>query len=129
MISNSLLGLTSISQWALFIGIGLIVFGWVDKKDRIILAGQFTFLVLGFLACWILLIDGIFIPETTGPGIPKELKVLTYFKGVAVFGAIDAASLLLKLFNLRFQKTSVYILFIYGLALFFMVFNIQQMAN
>jgi hypothetical protein len=129
MISNSLLGLTSISQWALFIGIGLILFGWIDKKERIVLAGQFTFLALGCLACWILITDGIFIPEATGTGIPKELKVLTYFKGVAIFAAVDVASLLLKLFNLRFQKTSVYILVFYGLALFFMVFNIQQMAN
>lgn len=129
MISNSLLGLTSISQWALFIGIGLILFGWIDKKDRIVLAGQFTFLALGCLACWILITDGIFIPEATGTGIPKELKVLTYFKGVAIFAAVDVVSLLLKLFNLRFQKTSVYILVFYGLALFFMVFNIQQMAN
>lgn len=127
MVSNSLLCFTSISQWALFIGIALILFGWIEKKEKFVLAGQLIFLALGGLAVWVLITGGIFVPKTDGNTIPKELKVLVYFKGVAIFMGFVAVSLLLKLFNLRFQKTSVYFLVFLALLLFFMVFNIQQL--
>ena len=129
MVSNSLLGLTSVSQWALFVGIALILFGWIEKKEKFVLAGQLIFLALGGLAIWILLTGGIFVPKTDGNTIPKELKVLAYFKGIVIFTGFVAVSLLLKLFNLRFQKSSVYLLIFFALLLFFMVFNIQQMPN
>ena len=128
MISNYLLGLTSISQWALFLGIASILFGWVEKREKFILAGQIVFLLLGFLSLWVLLNDEIYVPEISDGNIPKQLKVLAYFKGVAIFMGLTIVSLLLKLFKLRFQKVSLYILLIFALALFFMVFNIQQMA-
>jgi hypothetical protein len=128
MISNNLLGLTSISQWALFLGIASILFGWVEKRERFVLAGQLVFLLLGFLALWILLTDEIFVPDVTNGIIPKQLKVLAYFKGVALFTGLTTVSLLLKLFKLRFHKASLYILLFFALMLFFMVFNIQQMA-
>lgn len=129
MFPNYLLGLTSISQWALFIGIASIIFGLIEKREMFVLAGQFVFLLLGFLAMYILLIDKILVPQTDLYKIAKELKVLVYFKSVALFMGIVVISLLLKLFNLRFQKVSIYILIIFALLLFFMVFNIQQMAN
>ena len=129
MVSNSLLGLTSVSQWALFVGIALILFGWIEKKEKFVLAGQLIFLALGGLAIWILLTGGIFVPKTDGNTIPKELKVLAYFKGIVIFNGFVAVSLLLKLFNLRIQKSSVYLLIFFALLLFFMVFNIQQMPN
>jgi len=129
MFPNYLLGLTSISQWALFIGIALIIFGLIEKREMFVLAGQFVFLLLGFLAMYILLTDEITVPQTEVCQIAKELKVLVYYKSVALFMGIVVISLLMKLFNLRFQKVSIYILIIFALLLFFMVFNIQQMAN
>lgn len=129
MLSNSLLGLTSISQWALFLGIAFILFGWIEKRGKFVLAGQLVFLLLGFLALYILLTDGIFVPLTDGNHIPKELKVLAYFKWIAVFTGLNVVSLLLKLLNPRLQKISIYLLVLFALMLFFMVFSIQQMAS
>ncbi len=129
MISNYLLSLTSVSQWALFLGIASILFGWIEKRDRFIFAGQMAFLIIGFMAVWIILTNQIFVPETTNGQIPKQLKVLAYFKGVSAFMIITIISILLKLFKLRFQKASLIILMLFALFLFFMVFNIQQMAN
>lgn len=129
MLSNSLLELTSISQWALFLGIASIIFGWIEKREKFVLIGQLIFLVLGLFALYILLTDGIFAPQNDGTHIPKEMKVLAYFKGIALFMGLDVITLLLKLFNLRFRKVSVYLLVFFALMLFFMVFNIQQMAN
>lgn len=129
MISNYLLSLTSISQWALFLGIASVLFGWIEKRDRFIFAGQMAFLLIGFMAVWIILTNQIFVPETTNNIIPKQLKVLAYFKGMIVFLLITSISVLLKLFKLRFQKASLIVLMLFALFMFFMVFNIQQMAN
>lgn len=129
MISNSLLGITSISQWALFVGIASIIFGWIEKKEKFVLAGQLVFLILGIIALFILLSDGITVPQFNGNSIPKELKILAFLKGEALFTGLVVISLLLRLFKLRLQKVSVYILIFFALLLFFMVFNIQQMAN
>ena len=129
MQSNSFLGLTSISQWALFLGIAAIIFGWIEKKEKFILIGQLTFLFLGFLALYVLLTDKIIVPPNNGIQIPKEMKVLAYFKSVALFMGLDVISLLMSLFKIRFYKVSTYLLLFFALMLFFMVFNIQQMAN
>ena len=129
MISNYLLGLTSISQWGLFSGIALIIFGWVEKREKLILAGQLVFVLIGLMAAWILLNDLIYVPEITDNNIPKQLRVLAYFKGVTAFMGLAVISILMKLFKLRFHKASVYILVFFALMLFFMVFNIQQMSS
>lgn len=128
MISNSLLGMTSVSQWGLFVGIALILFGWVEKREKLILAGQLAFLLLGFLTTWILLTHQIAVPEAQGV-ITKEVKVLAFFKGMAYFSGFNLLSLLLKIFQLRFYKPSLYILLLFALMLFFMVFSLQQMPN
>lgn len=127
MISNSMLYLTSISQWGLFLGIGFILFGWIEKREQFILAGQLAFLLIGILTAWILLTDQILLPSTMEAMISKEIKVLAYFKALAWFSGLNVISLLLKLFKLRFHKISLYILLFFALMLFFMVFNIQQM--
>ena len=129
MISNYLLVLTSISQWGLFTGIALIIFGWVEKREKLILAGQLAFVLIGLMAAWILLNDLIYVPEITDNNIPKQLRVLAYFKGVTAFMGLAVISILMKLFKLRFHKASVYILIFFALMLFFMVFNIQQMSS
>lgn len=129
MISNYLLSLTSISQWALFLGIASVLFGWIEKREKFIVAGQIIFILIGFMAVWIISTNQIFVPETPNGIIPKQLKVIAYFKGIIVFMIITSMSILLKLFKLRFQKASLIILMLFALFLFFMVFNIQQMAN
>jgi hypothetical protein len=129
MISNSLLTLTSVSQWGLFLGIASILFGWVEKRETFVVAGQVVFLAVGLMAAWILFTDQIIVPEMTNGIIPKQARVLSYFKGVAVFSGYAFACLLLKLFEFRYQKISLYILLFFAMMLFFMVFNIQQMAG
>ncbi len=129
MLSNSILTLTIISQWTLFIGIALILFGWIEKKDLFILGAHFLFVTLGFMAIYILLTDGVATPQNTDIQLTKEMKLLTYLKGLSAFMFLSVISLLMKLFKLRFQKVIISILLILGLMLFFMVFNILQMAS
>lgn len=129
MISPTLLTLTSIAQWGLFFGTTSIFFGWIEKRESFVLIGQLVFMALGILALWILLAHVIYVPEIKNGIIPKPLRVITFFKGVGLFAGFNLLSLALKLFKLRFQKASVYFLVLFALALFFMVFNIQQLPN
>ncbi len=129
MDSISLSGLTSISQWALFLGIGLIIFGIIEKRVNYILAGQIAFIVLGILASCILFTKSIPVPAENAVIIPKEIKAIFFFKGVVIFMAFSILSLLQKIFKLPFQKASIYFLILFALFLFFMLFNIIQMPN
>lgn len=129
MISNSLSGLASISQWTLFLGIGLILFSWIDKKEKLAIAGQVIFLILGLLSLWVLLTNTIVVPEIIGNTIPKEVKILSYFKLAALFAGFNLISLFLNLFKVRFHKFSLYLVVFVGLMLFFMVFGILQMPK
>jgi len=129
MVSNSLSGLASISQWTLFLGIGLILYSWVEKKEKLAIAGQAIFLLLGLLSLWVLLTNTIVVPETIGSTIPKEVKILSYFKLAAFFAGFNLISLLLNLFKVRYHKISLYLVVFVGLMLFFMVFGILQMPK
>ena len=129
MVSNSLSGVAIISQWTLFLGIGLIFFSWIEKKEKLALAGQVIFIVLGLISLWVLLTNSIVIPEVIGNTIPKEVKILSYFKLVAFFSGFNLISLLLNLFKVRYHKFSLYLVVFIGLTLFFMVFGILQTPN
>ena len=129
MLINSLTGLSGISQMLLFLGIGLILFGWIEKKDKLILCGQIMFLILGFFALWILLSHTITIPQPIGDKISKESRIIGFFRSSLLLMGITLVSFLMSLFKLRFQKVSVSIVLIIALMLFFMIFSIQQMAN
>lgn len=128
MFSDSLLALTSISQWALFIGIGLLIFGLIEKRNRFVLGGQIAFLLLGFAAAYLVITGSLSVPETTSAKLPKEVKVLAYLKVCILFAAFVALSLVLKLLKFRHQSYTVYLSLLFALMLFFWIFNIQQTA-
>ena len=119
---NSLSGFAIVSQWTLFIGIGLVIFGWIEKKEKLSVAGQVCFILLGLISLWILLTNKISIVETALNPITKEVKILSYFKLAAYFSVVNLVSLLLYVFKLRYYKWSAYLVVIIGLMLFFMVF-------
>lgn len=128
MDSNYLLSLTSISQWTLFAGIAAALFGWIEKRDKVELAGQIIFLLSGAMAVWVIFTNQIIVPETVGPEISKPAKALAYFKGVALLSVVTMVSIILKLFKIRFHKIALAITIAFALILFFLVFNLQKMA-
>jgi hypothetical protein len=127
--SGLLIGITTVSQYSLFLGIGLIFFSWIEKKEKLQLAGQAIFVLLGLLSLWVILTNTVLIPEVTESPLSKELKILSYFKFLALFSAFSLGSLLLNVFRLRFRKLSVYLEVFVGLMLFFMAFGILQMPK
>ena len=127
--SGLLIGITTVSQYSLFLGIGLIFFSWIEKKEKLQLAGQAIFVLLGLLSLWVILTNTVLIPEVTESPLSKELKILSYFKFLALFSAFSLGSLLLNVFRLRFRKLSVYLEVFVGLMLFFMAFGILQIPK
>jgi hypothetical protein len=80
--------LTSLSQWGLFLGIGLICYAGIEKKFNLLMAGQSVFIALSLFALWILLSHQIVVPEFTGDQLPKEARTVSYFvtlSGVGLF--------------------------------------------
>lgn len=127
--SANLLGLTTISQYSLFLGIGLILFGWIEKKEKLVIAGQVIFLLLGLLSLWFLITNTIVVPEVKGNLIPKEVRILSYFKLSAYFAGFNLISLLLNFFKVRYYKFGLFLIVFTGLMLFFMVFSILQIPQ
>ena len=121
-----LLTYTSLAQYGLFLGIGLILFGWIEKKKQISLLGQLVFVLLGFYALWIILSHQIVAPVVQNTGIPKEIKIRSFFTSLLIGGGIGLITILLNYFNLRLKKISLVILLLYGLLLFFIVYHLQQ---
>ena len=113
----------------LFLGIGLIIFGWIEKKEKLVLGGQIIFLILGLFALWVILSHTITISQPIGDNISKESRIIGFFRGTLLLMGITLVSLLMGLFKLRFQKVSVSIVLFIALMLFFMIFSIRQMAN
>jgi len=129
MLIISILSLTSISQLALFLGIGLILFGWIEKKEKLVLAGQITLLLLGLFAVWILLANIIQVPIGDGSVVSKEAKMLGFCKIAIVLLAADIVSIVMTRLEIRFHLVSTTIVLLLAMMLFFMVFNIQQMPG
>lgn len=123
----SLLSLTSISQLLLFLGIGMIIFGWVEKKQNLIIAGQAALFLLGLFALWVLFGQIIQIPATNGTSIPKEVRLLVFFKASAVLAGLSLISVFMSWRKIRFHNAVVAIAILIALALFFMLVSIGQM--
>lgn len=125
MMSSNLLSLTSISQWGLFLGIVFIIYGWLETKDKFILAGQLTFVAISILALWIVFTHQIDVTSANGV-LTKETKVLGFFKGYLWFSILNVISLLMKIFKLRYLKAVLVVLILYALLLFFMLYSVMQ---
>jgi hypothetical protein len=119
---------TSISQWALFLGIGLIIMGIIEKRQFYILGGQIAFILLGLMAIYVLFQQGGILDESLTK-IPKVIRSLAFFKGAIYFMVLTILVLLQKFLKLPYQKASIYLLIFFALFLFFMLFNIIQMPN
>lgn len=129
MFSGSMLFYTNISQWGLFLGVGLIIFGWVEKRKNLVLAGQFAFLALGLFGLWMLLTHHLSIPADADLKLNKAARTMAYFRGTVYFMVLTVVSLFFEFFKVKYRKFLVYTLVIIALMLFFMVVNVQQMPN
>lgn len=124
---QAFLALTTSSQWILFLGVGLIIYSWIEKKRLIQQLGQGAFFLLALFALWIILTGQIVIPEQVKrAAVPVEVKALTYFTGLVVTGGISVLAFILGLMRSGWGKVVNMILVAVGIALFFMVYQLQR---
>lgn len=124
--SLSLLSLTTISQYALFGGIALVLFGWFEKKERLAYAGQAIFILSGVFALWLIDSNTIQAQSVSGTAIPKEIKILSFLKLTIWLAAFNVISIALGIFKNKYYKGSLFIIILAALSLFFMIFNLSQ---
>ncbi len=126
MSQNLLVTFTSSAQFGIFGAIVLIIFGWVDKKDRFTDIGRFLFMALGIYALWVILTGQIHVPEVAVGEISKEMRIISFFKGLVLCGGISLLSYVLKLMHVRYYRLVTILCMALALFLFFTVNNIQQ---
>ena len=125
---QAFLTLTTSSQWILFIGIGLIIYSWIEKKRLIQQLGQATFLLLALFALWVLVTGQIIVPEVVSSKVvPVEAKALTFFSGLLVTGLVGVVAFVLGRIESSWAKFVNMVLVAVGLSLFLMVYQLQRM--
>lgn len=127
--SESFLGYISTSQYSLFFGVALIIFGWMEKKDKLELSGQAIFVLLGVLAAWIVSTHHIEVTEQNIESLSKSARALLFFKLCIGFGGLNLITIILGLLKNKLYKSVLGITLVIALALFFMVLNILQMPK
>ena len=124
---QAFLTLTTSTQWILFLAIGLIIYSWIEKKRLFQQVGQIGFFLLGVFAMWVILSHQIVVPEVPkGANPPAEAIAMTYFSGLIAAGAIGAFAFIMGLLKSSWAKFINMILVPVGIALFFMVYQLQR---
>jgi len=113
-------------QFGIFGGVAIILFGWIDKKDRYADIGRFIFIALGLYALWILLSGQVHAPEVSGSELPKEARAIAFFKGMVICSGLAAISSVLKVLKIRHYRLVTLICIVFALFLFFTVYHLQQ---
>lgn len=124
--SLSLLSMTTISQYALFAGIALVLFGWFEKKEHLAYVGQAVFVLSGTFALWLIVTNTIQVKPVNGNVIPKEVKILSFLKLSVWLAVLNIISIALGLLKNKFYKASLFVVILAALSLFFIVFNLLQ---
>lgn len=120
---------TTSSQWILFLAVILIIFSWVEQKRKIQQAGQLLFFLLGTFSLWVILNGQIVVPDIEqGEETPVEANALTYFFGLVLTGVLGLTSLVLGWKQSKWVKPLNVVLILIALALFFMVYHLQQQS-
>lgn len=98
--SESFLGYISTSQYSLFFGVALIIFGWMEKKDKLELSGQAIFVLLGVFAAWIVSTHHIEVTEQNIESLSKSARTLLFFKLCIGFGGLNLITIILGLLKI-----------------------------
>lgn len=127
--SELLLGYISTAQYSLFFGVGLVIFGWMEKKDKLELSGQAVFVLLGVLAAWIVSTNHIEVSNQNIENLSKPVRALLFFKLCIGLGGLSLATIALGLLKNKLYKAGLVVSSVIALALFFMVLSILQMPK
>ena len=132
MISNYII--ITIPQWAIFAGITVMIYGWVEKKRIFGIIGAGILVLLGIYATWAI-ISGALIPQelldATDPftdeklfspdELPVEGRLLPHYWGLVLSGLLALATLLSEIYHKRFTSFLKVITGILSVIIFFLM--------
>lgn len=125
---QSFLLLTTSSQWILFMAMILILYSWAEKKYKIRLLGDGLFFLLGIFSSWVLITGQIIVPITLNETIVSpEAKAIVFFKGLNILAVIGIIPFFIRKKNKIWNNMVHIVLLLGGLAMFFMVYNLQKL--
>jgi len=132
MISNYLL--YTLPQWAIFAGITVIIYGWVEQKEIFERIGLAIFLILSLFAAYILSSGILISAEYLTPqeyalpeeylkeeDIPKEGKLIPVYWGIILSGILALTALILKFMKSSRSRLFLVIASVVATGMFFMI--------
>ncbi|WP_423128128.1 hypothetical protein [Gaoshiqia sp. Z1-71] len=124
---QAFLTLTTSTQWLLFAAIALIIFSWVERKKRLLQAGQLLFALLGIFSLWVISSGQIPVQEVIpGQPVPAETKALSFFFGLQIAGLTGLCGLILGFYKASLARIINMALVGLAIFLFFMVYMLQR---
>jgi hypothetical protein len=116
---------TIIPQWCIFIGISLVIIGYVDKKEKWTYAGWATFIFTGITALYFNLF-GDFSPNPAETVDAATAHILTSGWLTAIGGILSLATLLFQFFKLKRYPILAVITLLYFAIMFFQYYSLSK---
>lgn len=124
----------TVPQWAIFAGITVMIYGWIEKKKVFGIIGSGILTGLGFFAAYAL-IAGLLMPESMldiSSNLPKEElfnpdelpvegRLLPFYWGLVINGVLALIALAGEIYNKRFVNKLKIGVGIISFALFFLM--------
>ena len=124
---HSFLLLTMSSQWILFFAMILIFYSWAEHKEKIRWVGDGLFFLLGVFSAWVLITHQVKVPVVSeGMIAPPEVRAIVYFSGLTILSVVGLIAFVIRKKKKIWQNIIHTILLLGGLAMFFMVYQLQR---
>jgi hypothetical protein len=138
MISN--FTVLTIPQWAIFVGITVLIYGWTEKKKVFELIGLGILALLGIFAAWVLF-SGLLVPEEmlnqtdpldetidlfTPDELPIEGRLLPFYCGLLGTGLLAAVTMTAEIMRKRFVNFLKIVVATIEIVLFFLMMAVLR---
>lgn len=110
---------TIIPQWGIFLGIGLVVFGYVEKKGKLTVAGWLTFVATGLFALGVNLFGGLNPHPLPDGTMPVDFQVMALGWQAGIAGVLALFSILLRQRKSKRYPILAILAVAYAIAIFF----------
>ena len=110
---------TIIPQWGIFLGIGLVIFGYVEKKGKLTMAGWLTFLATGLFALGVNLFAGLNPKPLPDGSMPMDFQVIALGWQAGIAGVLALFSILLRQRKSKRYSLLAILTVAYAIAVFF----------
>lgn len=119
MSSNPFYLYTIIPQWGIFLGVGLVVFGYVEKKGKLTLAGWFTMVATGLFALGVNLFGDLNPHPLPDGTMPVDFQVISLGWQAGIGGVLALFAILLRQRKSKRYTILAILTVAYSIAIFF----------